>query len=86
MQAIITKFLGPTNRHGARIKATCQAGSITIPWDYGLGGDSNHDAAAKALRAKLGWNRASYATMVRGALPDGTGNCYVFALVCEVVR
>lgn len=29
-QAIVTKFLGPTNYRGSRVKATCQAGSVTI--------------------------------------------------------
>lgn len=38
-RAIIkTKFIGPTNYRGARIKATCQAGSITIPYSYDLSG------------------------------------------------
>ena len=76
MQAIITKYLGPTNYHGARIKATCQAGSVTVPFDYAA--KEPHDVAAIALRAKLGWEKDSYGRMVRGALPDGKGNCYVF--------
>ena len=36
MQAIEMQYLGPTNFRGARIKATAQAGSITIS----LPGDS----------------------------------------------
>lgn len=52
MQAIETKYLGPTNTRGSRIKATCEAGSITIP--YGNGNTEEcHIEAAKALCNKL---------------------------------
>ena len=70
MQAITTKYLGPTDYRGARIKATCQAGSVTVPFPYE---DSDHDAAARALIAKLGWG----GQWVSGGLPDGRGDAYV---------
>lgn len=54
-QAITTKFLGPTNTLGARVKATAEAGSVTIAWDYALGIEANHRAAARQLALKLGW-------------------------------
>lgn len=73
-QAIVTKYLGPTNYRGARVKATCQAGSVTLAWDDALDVNGNHDAAAKALTAKVGWSVRLYG----GSLPDGTGNCYVW--------
>jgi hypothetical protein len=76
MQAIVTKFLGPTNHRGARIKAKCQAGAITVPYDHAV--HEPHDVAAIALRAKLGWDDGRFSKMARGSLPDGTGNCYVF--------
>lgn len=78
MQAITTKFIGPTNFRGSRIKAKCQAASITVSWDDALGTDDNHDKAAQALASKLGWTGYAYGTLVGGGLPDGTGNCYVF--------
>jgi hypothetical protein len=78
MQAIVTKYLGPTNNRGARVKATADAGSITVSWDHALNADDNHESAAVALRAKLGWNDDAYGKLVGGGLPDGTGNCYVF--------
>mgnify|MGYP003344477924 CR=1 FL=1 len=54
-RAIIkTKFIGPTNTRGARIKATCQAGSVTIAYPYDLSSADVHWAAAKALIEKLG--------------------------------
>lgn len=84
MQAIVTKYLGPTNYRGSRVKATCQAGSLILPWDDALDVEANHDMAASALRTKLGWDlnvhgeRAGTRKMCRGALPDNTGNVYVF--------
>jgi hypothetical protein len=74
MQAIRTKYLGPTNFRGARVKATAQAGSVTIHWDDSLDVDANHDAAAVALMERYGWT----GSMVAGGSPDGCGNVYVF--------
>jgi len=49
MQAITTKYLPATNHLGARVKATCSRGSLTIGFDYNLSGDAIHIAAASAL-------------------------------------
>jgi len=70
-QAITTKFLGPTNSRGARVKAVAEAGSVTVNWDYSLGIEGNHTSAAKALAAKLEWDGVWFG----GGL---TGNGYVF--------
>jgi len=78
MQAIVTKFFGPTNSRGSRVKAKCQAGSVTLGWDHALNPDGNHDAAAQALASKLGWTSDAYGQLVGGGLPDGRGNAYVF--------
>lgn len=78
-QAITTKFLGPTNFRGSRIKASAQAGSVTISYDHSTGSEENHLAAARALCDKFGWGWP----VAGGALPDGTGNCYV--LTTEVL-
>lgn len=78
MQAITTKFLGPTNFRGSRVKATCQAGSLTVSWDHALDSEANHDVAARMLAEKLGWVAPHYGRLVGGGLPDGRGNCYVF--------
>ena len=71
MQAIITKYFGPTNTRGSRIKAQCAAGSITIGYPYELSGMDCHVAAAKALVNKLGWNDANYGGLRGGQLPNG---------------
>jgi hypothetical protein len=55
MQCIKTKYLGPTNNLGARIKASCDAKSKLFAWDYGLGIEENHLQAAEMLRDSLGW-------------------------------
>lgn len=72
-QAIITKYLGPTNFRGSRIKATAYAGSVTIDYDAGLSQQRNHDAAARKLAKKFGW----HGDWVAGGMPSEDGNCYV---------
>jgi len=73
MAAIKTRWMRPTNKRGSRVKATCQAGSVTLSWDDSLNTDGNHQAAANALLRKVGWTReggATYAPMVGGCI-DG---------------
>src|SRR6185437_14816907 len=56
MQSIETKYVGPTNSRGSRVKATASGGfTLTIEWDDALNTDENHSAAARALINKLGW-------------------------------
>lgn len=76
-QAIETKFLGATNYRGSRIKAACEAGSITVNWDYELDVIDNHRRAAEMLREKLGWFGTHYGDLHMGALP-GAGYAFVF--------
>lgn len=69
-QAIITKFLGPTNTRGARVKAyACKARpSVTIPWDHAWSSKQNHTFAARILAERLKWT----GTLQAGALTAGT--------------
>jgi hypothetical protein len=63
MDAIETRYLGPTNTRGGRIKATTlgnHAASVTIPLDHALNSWDNHRAAAEALIAKLEWFDISF--------------------------
>jgi len=63
MQTIITKYLGPTNNRGSRIKAMQsskgfngeRAYSITRSYDYSLEVDENHTKVAKEFADKMGW-------------------------------
>ncbi len=72
-QAITTKYLGPSNVRGARVKATAAAGSVTLHWDDSLSSNDNHNAAALALANKFGWTGTWFA----GGMPDASGSCYV---------
>lgn len=72
-QAIVTKYIGPTNTRGSRVKATAAAGTITLPWADNLNSEENHSAAARALANKFGWGGAWHG----GGLPNNSGNVYV---------
>lgn len=53
MQAICTKYLGPTNTKGARIKAYTESGlSATVAYDHSLNTTENHYNAVKAFVAR----------------------------------
>jgi len=75
MQAIQTKYLSPTNSRGARIKATCAAGSITISYPYDLSGQACHRAAVDALLFDLGWDKDTFPPLLGGQLNNSD---YVF--------
>lgn len=75
LQAIVTRYHGPTNVRGGRIKATACAGSIIVSYDHALDNEANHAAAAKAFADKMGWGGKWYG----GGLPDERGNVYVLA-------
>ncbi len=48
-QAIITKYFPASNVKGSHVKVSAAAGSITLHYDSGLNGESNHAEAAEAL-------------------------------------
>ena len=83
MQAIQTKYLPATNNRGSRIKATCERGSITIPFPYDLNGDDVHRKAVDALVTRFmtedrerngtpALDNPWFRPFVSGSLPDGT--------------
>lgn len=55
-QAIVVKFLPCTDTKGSRMKATAQASSVTVGYDYAAGTSANYRQACDALLAKLGWD------------------------------
>ena len=74
MQAITTKYICPTDRKGARIKATNAVGkSLTIGYRHDLSSEAAHRAAAEALASRLDWP----GRLVQGAIKGG----YVFVFV-----
>jgi len=83
MRAILTKYIGPTDHRGARVKARAFGASIIVPWDYEHGAE-NHARAALALIFKMGWTRPGEDSrdipdrFHVGALPDGTGYAFIW--------
>lgn len=86
LRAITTKWLGPTNSSGSRVRATAhkgQGGSVVHHWDYGIANnvpgvsdiEGNHIAAARKLAERLGWPGQWF----MGGLPTEDG--YAFVLV-----
>lgn len=68
MQSIRTKYHGPSNVRGSRIKATAAAGSVTVGYSHAHDSEGNHIRAAQALAAKMGWS----GEYVGGCNPDGS--------------
>jgi hypothetical protein len=59
MKAIKTKYLGPTDTKGSRVKATCDAGSVVIGYDSALSTEDNHRNAKNLLCDKFGWGNVA---------------------------
>jgi len=79
MQAITTKYLPQTNYRQSRIKATCEAGTLALPWNYSMNVEDNHHACAVALTVKLNWIDPHYGTLLSGGMAGNLGYCHVFS-------
>ena len=83
MIAIHTKYLGPTDTRGSRIKAytaswgTHKGFTVSIPYNHALDGVNVHFEAVKALVKKhnLDWNLEA---MRYGDSADGRGFSFCF--------
>lgn len=73
VQAIVTKYHGPTTHRGSRITASSQAGKVTVSWDHAMSAEGNHREAAAALASKLGWE----GHWEGGWMPSGDGCAFV---------
>jgi hypothetical protein len=78
-QAIVTKYLGPTNTRGARIKVTADAGSITLDWDHALNSRQNYVKAAKQFMKQFKWDE--HYTLESGYLPKSNDGYMVHVMV-----
>ena len=83
--SIQTKFLGPTNYRGDRIKATSmqtwsggRKPSVTIPYDYGSMNEENHRDAAERLLPEI-VNDIRFIKLIAGACDRG----YIFTPVFD---
>lgn len=72
-QAIQTKWLGPTNTRGSRVRAWCNAKALTVAWDHALNIEDNHKAAAMAVAEAMQWDGEWFG----GALPGEQGYAFV---------
>jgi hypothetical protein len=82
MIAIQTKYLGPTNTRGARIKAWTDSGfSASISYPHEFSHELCHFQAVKALitKHKLDWN-------LNEMRYGGTDNGYVFCFAHSIVK
>ena len=82
-QAIVTKYLGPTNTKGSRIKATCYGGSLTVSYNHSLTDEENHILAAYELAVnKMKWKSwLRLKSIASGSLPDGKSCVHVLKAV-----
>lgn len=76
MQAIITKFLGPTYKLGARIKVTGCKGSMTFSYNSHCPYPHNYAFGEylKWLRDETGYH---YEEVANGKNPDGSGYTFI---------
>lgn len=71
MQAIRTKFVGPTNTRGSRIIATSCDARTVMPYDHEISAEDNHARAAEIHAVKT-WSFPITAQLAHGTLPDGS--------------
>jgi len=76
MKAIQIKYLGATDTKGARLKAWTDAGTLTVPRDYGLNSDEQALKLAEQYIKKQDWGSSVGGF---GTLPNGD---YVVTLTC----
>ena len=74
---ISTKFLGPTNTRGSRVKATYKRDNertwnATIYWSHAYDAETNHRHAAEQLLADLNEDRRLYFESIGAADEAGT--------------
>lgn len=80
MQAIVTKFIPPTDHRGSRVVARAESGlKLVWDWDHRSDVEENHRAAAIALCRKFGWlgPRHLKSQIATGAIYGG-GYAHVF--------
>jgi hypothetical protein len=66
MQSIRTRYFGPTDTHGSRIQAKCEAKTLYMPYRHELDIGENHKAACALLVKAMKWDTDHYADMVGG--------------------
>ena len=78
MQAITTRYLGPTDTRGSRIKVSSYWGSKTYSYDHSA--SCPHDAAFEEFMKDVINNLpggVTFSLAAKGGLPDGKGVAYI---------
>lgn len=57
MQAIRTRYYGPTNTRGSRIVAKCEAGTLSMPYNHALSAYQNHATCAALMLKRFSWGK-----------------------------
>jgi len=76
MRCITTKYLGPTNTKGTRVKASGYNSHTTVSWDYSRSTYHNHERAARTLALLNGW-MDEHTVLLGGALPNSDGHAFL---------
>ena len=91
-QAIVTRYLCPTNTKPGRIKATCDRASIIITFPQGEDIVDAHAVAVRALLAKFaaedGATRSwpAFERWVCGGMPQSSKDAYVWVQLPDLYR
>lgn len=72
---IQSKYIGPTVKKGARIKAKHENGNLSQAYNHAWDAAENHQCAAEMLAVKLG---VVYKSIETGTLPDGSYAHFLF--------
>lgn len=86
--AIHTKYIGPSNTKGARVKATIRRDNKTlwaviVPFDHALNCEERHALAARALLRKHAPALLEESISCAGSTLDNLG--YVFTVYPQIV-
>ncbi len=56
MQAIRTKYHGPSNTRGSYMTADAESGTVKMSYNHSLSVSDNHAAVCQAYITKMGWD------------------------------
>lgn len=82
-QAIITKFVGPTDKRASRVSVKGWITSAMYKWDESLSVEENHAVAAGHYVYELNKERAGdfqWCIVSGGSMPDSSGYAFIIDL------
>lgn len=84
-QAVITKYIGPTDKRGSRVSVKSWMGSKLVPWDNSIGSEENHALAVGVHLMELNKKREGddleFRIVSGGGMPDSSGYAFIIDLV-----